>query len=115
MGYSATRLRKRIATGRRGRKWPEGRSEAASMGSAITGHRQRDQFIRAIIIRDVLPLREVRVAVRLGLFFNCTTGQCNPGYDTLATELGISRRTLFRAIARPEHLIPLGLLFLGQL
>jgi hypothetical protein len=69
-------------------------------GQPISGHKGRDQFICAILTRDVLPLLEVRVAVRLGIFFNCKTGKCDPGYDTLARELGISRRTLFRAIAR---------------
>jgi DNA-binding transcriptional MocR family regulator len=33
------------------------------------------------------PLR-FRTAIRLGLFFNCTTGQCNPGYPKLARAVG---------------------------
>lgn len=70
------------------------------MSSAISGHKGRDRWMCAILTRDVLPLLEVRVAIRLGIFFNCKTGQCDPGYDTLASELGISRRTLFRALAR---------------
>jgi hypothetical protein len=72
----------------------------APASQPISGHKGRDRFICAILTRDVLPLLEVRVAVRLGIFFNCKTGQCDPGYDTLANELGIARRTLFRAIAR---------------
>lgn len=74
--------------------------EAAATSSAVSGHKGRDRWICAILTRDILPLLEVRVAVRLGIFFNCKTGKCDPGYPTLASELGISRRTLFRAIAR---------------
>jgi hypothetical protein len=70
------------------------------MSSAVSGHKGRDRWMCAILTRDVLPLLEVRVAVRLGIFFNCKTGKCDPGYETLASELGISRRTLFRALAR---------------
>jgi hypothetical protein len=33
---------------------------------------------------DLLTPLEMRVAVRLGIFFNCRTGQCNPCYARLA-------------------------------
>ena len=66
----------------------------------IFGHKGRDEWMCAILTRDVLPLLEVRIAMRLGIFFNCRTGKCDPGYKKLMSELQISRRTLFRGIAR---------------
>ena len=66
----------------------------------ISGHKERDQYICAILTRDDLltPL-ELRVAVRLGIFFNCKTGQCDPGYARLAKELCISPRSARRCVA----------------
>jgi hypothetical protein len=66
----------------------------------ISGHKDRDQWICAILTRhDVMTPLELRVAVRLGIFFNCTTGQCDPGYARLARELGIPQRSARRCVA----------------
>jgi hypothetical protein len=66
----------------------------------ISGHKGRDRWICAILTRnDLLTPLEMRVAIRLGLFFNCQTGQCNPGYARLAAELGISPRSARRCVA----------------
>jgi hypothetical protein len=66
----------------------------------ISGHKGRDQWICAILTRhDLLTPLELRVAVRLGIFFNCKTGQCDPGYARLAKELCISPRSARRCVA----------------
>jgi hypothetical protein len=70
------------------------------MSGAISGHKARDQWICAILnCHNVLTPLELRLAVRLGIFFNCTTGQCDPGYAKLAKELCISPRSARRCIA----------------
>ncbi|WP_156928494.1 hypothetical protein [Bradyrhizobium sp. th.b2] len=67
---------------------------------AISGHRGRDRWLRAILNQhDVLTLFELRVAVLLGIHFNCTDGRCDPGYRTLAAELCISPRSARRCVA----------------
>ena len=71
-----------------------------SADQPISGHKGRDHWLRAILTRDVLKLLEVRVAVLLSIHFNCTNGRCDPGYKKLMSELRISRRTLFRGLAR---------------
>ena len=78
----------------------EWQAQESNSPRAISGHKGRDQWMCAILTRDVLPLLEVRIAMRLGIFFNCRTGKCDPGYKKLMSELRISRRTLFRGIAR---------------
>jgi helix-turn-helix protein len=72
------------------------------MSSAVSGHKGRERWINAVIATSGLAPITVRVAVRLGNFFNCTTGQCNPGYARLAKEVGVSKRSVFRAIAELE-------------
>ena len=73
---------------------------ADTASQPISGHKGRDRWICAILTRDDLltPL-ELRVAVRLGIFFNCKTGQCDPGYARLAKELCISPRSARRCVA----------------
>jgi DNA-binding MarR family transcriptional regulator len=44
----------------------------------------RDEFICAVLVYEGLTPLELKVVVRLAIFLNCTTGQCNPGYLTLA-------------------------------
>ncbi|UPT87967.1 helix-turn-helix domain-containing protein [Bradyrhizobium barranii subsp. apii] len=71
-----------------------------SSGQPISGHRGRDQWICAILTHhDLMTPLELRVAVRLGIFFNCKTGQCDPGYARLAKELCISPRSARRCVA----------------
>lgn len=52
---------------------------------AISGHRERDEYLKTLceVGGEMTPL-QFRTAIRLGLFFNCTSGQCNPGYPKLA-------------------------------
>jgi hypothetical protein len=68
----------------------------------ISGHKGRDRWLGAVIAASGLSPIAVRLAVKLGIFFNCKTGQCNPGYARLAREIGISRRSVIRAIAALE-------------
>jgi hypothetical protein len=69
-------------------------------GQPISGHKGRDQWICAILTHhDLMTPLELRVAVRLGIFFNCKTGQCDPGYARLAKELCISKRSARRCVA----------------
>ena len=72
------------------------------MNSAVSGHTGRDRWLCAVIAASGLSPITVRLAVKLGIFFNCKTGQCNPGYARLAREIGISRRSVIRAIAALE-------------
>ncbi len=66
----------------------------------ISGHKGRDRWICAILTHhDLMTPLELRVAVRLGIFFNCKTGQCDPGYTRLAKELCISPRSARRCVA----------------
>src|SRR5205823_3817306 len=39
-----------------------------------------------------------KVGISLGIYFNCTTGQCDPGYAVLAKEIGVTKRTVMRAV-----------------
>ncbi len=80
---------------------PRAESEVAPpMSSAVSGHKGRDRWICAILTHhDLMTPLELRVAVRLGIFFNCTTGRCDPGYARLAKELCIPPRSARRCVA----------------
>jgi hypothetical protein len=62
----------------------------------------RDQFINAILADRKLGGMAVRVGARLGMYLNCTHGQCDPGYPTIANALGVSERSVIRAVAELE-------------
>jgi hypothetical protein len=62
----------------------------------------RDQFVNAILADRKLGGMAVRVGVRLGMYLNCTHGQCDPGYPTIANALGVSERSVIRAVAELE-------------
>jgi DNA-binding transcriptional regulator YhcF (GntR family) len=49
-----------------------------------------------------MPPLNFRAAMRLGMFFNCTTGQCNPGYTKLAKEIGCTLDSAKRACRELE-------------
>ncbi|WP_338689599.1 helix-turn-helix domain-containing protein [Bradyrhizobium sp. 26S5] len=68
----------------------------------VSGHKGRDRWLGAVIAASGLSPIAVRLAVKLGIFFNCTTGQCNPGYARLAREVAVSRRSVIRAIVALE-------------
>jgi hypothetical protein len=59
----------------------------------------RDQFINAVLADRNLGGMAVRVGARLGMYLNCTHGQCDPGYPTIAEALGVSERSVIRAVA----------------
>jgi DNA-binding transcriptional regulator YhcF (GntR family) len=60
-----------------------------------------DTFIahKAINLSDDLSGTEKRVAAAIIDHFNRKTGQCDPGLDSIARLLGVSRRTIIRAIS----------------
>jgi DNA-binding MarR family transcriptional regulator len=59
-----------------------------------------DTFIahKAISLADDLSGTEMRVAAAITDHFNRKTGQCDPSLDSIAKLLGVSRRTVIRAI-----------------
>jgi hypothetical protein len=59
----------------------------------------RDQYFKSLLKMSFLSNLELRTAVALGTFLNCTHGQCNPGYPKLAKELGVMTRSARRAVA----------------
>jgi Helix-turn-helix domain len=65
----------------------------------VSGVKARDKFISELLTDRKLTATQTRVAVKIALFFNCTTGQCNPGYEKIAAQLGISKRSVIRAVA----------------
>jgi hypothetical protein len=74
-------------------------SSPKKLRKAVAGHEGRDKFICAILACPELTPLELKVAVRLAVFLNCTTGQCNPGYPRLANEIGVAPRSARRAVA----------------
>ena len=65
----------------------------------VSGVKARDKFIIQIGTDKGLTRAQLSVGIRLAIFFNCTTGQCNPGDKLLAQETGLSVRTVVRAVA----------------
>jgi len=73
------------------------------MSKPVTGLKERDEWMRAFLARHQQFKRgDLAVAMRIALHLNCKTGQNNPGHDTLAEELGISTKTVQRAIEELE-------------
>ena len=58
--------------------------------------------MRAVLASD-LPHGVVRLAVRLALHLYVESGRCDPGYDALASELRLSRRSIIRDVAMLEQ------------
>lgn len=74
------------------------------------GYKFRDQWLGAVSDADMSP-PAYRTAIRLYLAFNCQTGRCDPKFETIATELGVHRRTVERGVSDLEKaglLIPSG-------
>ena len=59
---------------------------------------------KAINLSTDLSNSEKRVAGVLIDHFNKTTGQCDPGQNAIADLIGMSRRTVIRAVERLERL-----------
>ena len=71
----------------------------------VTNLASRDRWMIAFNeAAGSLDINAVTVALanRVALHFNCKSHRCDPGYDTLAREMGTSRRTVMRAISAIE-------------
>jgi hypothetical protein len=64
--------------------------------------KERDAWMRAVLASD-LSNGVMRLAVRIALHLNVETGRCDPGYDALASELRLSRRSIIRDVAVLEQ------------
>jgi hypothetical protein len=69
---------------------------------SVSGHKGRDQWMCALAAASNLSTMAIRLVLRLCVSFNCKTGQCDPGYRTLAADMAVSERSVFRAIAELE-------------
>jgi len=58
--------------------------------------------MRAVLAAGLPPVVRV-VAVRIALHLHVDSGKCDPGYDALAAELGMSKRSIIRIVAMLEH------------
>ena len=72
---------------------------STSTAQPISGHNGRDRWMCALAADRHLSTMAFRLALRLCVSFNCKTGQCDPGYDTLAEDMAVSERSVFRAVA----------------
>lgn len=64
---------------------------------------ERDAWMRAILAAHGLPPLVRLVAVRLALHLHVNSGRCEPGYAIMASELGISERSVIRMVAMLER------------
>lgn len=65
----------------------------------------RIQWHRALFISHLLkPSEKMLASYLVNVRLNWTTAQLNPAIDTVATDLGVDRRTIQRGINRLEHL-----------
>ncbi|MGJ4899450.1 helix-turn-helix domain-containing protein [Bradyrhizobium oligotrophicum] len=71
----------------------------------VSGAKARTEWLDELTrnYKSMKPLN-FAMAVRLGaVYFNCTTGQCNPGYPTLARDLGCTVGSAKRAARELEQ------------
>lgn len=69
----------------------------------VSGHRARDKWIIALCSAGSgMPPLDFRTAIGISTYFNCTTGQCNPGYTKLAKLVGATRNSVKRACRKLE-------------
>jgi DNA-binding transcriptional regulator YhcF (GntR family) len=79
------------------------RPHVEAVSKPVAGHKGHDKWMVAVINAAVgMPPLNFRAAMRLGMFFNCTTGQCNPGYRKLAKEIGCTLDSAKRACRELE-------------
>jgi hypothetical protein len=67
----------------------------------VVDFKSREQWKRAfdaVALQRKYRPRACVLMSRLADHFNCKTGQCNPGFDVLAEEMGASDRTVRRAV-----------------
>jgi Helix-turn-helix domain len=72
--------------------------DTITAGTPIVGHRGRDEWLDTVALLSADEASVYKVAICLYRHFNCKTGQCNPGFKTIAAETGLSIRTVRRAI-----------------
>jgi hypothetical protein len=75
---------------------------ADNASQPISGHKGRDRWMCALAAASDLSTMAIRLTLRLCVSFNCKTGRCDPGYRTLAKDMAVSERSVFRAIAELE-------------
>jgi hypothetical protein len=68
----------------------------------LSTFKRRDAYIRAIMAQASLSPIARLLLVTLAMHRNCKTGQCNPSYETLGLEIGVSERTAMRLVAKLE-------------
>ena len=68
-----------------------------------TAFKARQARIIATQSRPGLNVGERLVIATIGPHENLTTGQCNPGIETIARESGLHERAVYRAIAGAER------------
>jgi hypothetical protein len=78
------------------------RAQEPASRNIVTDLRSRDQYMiafnEAASCIEGANLFTVALGNRVALHFNCKTGRCDPGYDTLAKEMGKSERTVERHV-----------------
>jgi Helix-turn-helix domain len=78
------------------------RAQEPSSRNIVTDLRSRDRYMiafnEAASNIDGANAFTVALGNRIALHFNCKTGRCDPGYDTLAKEMGTSERTVERHV-----------------
>ena len=77
-------------------------SSPRALANSPKSFRERDAWMRAVLAAD-LPHAVRNVAVRIALHLRINSGKCEPGYDALASELRISKRSVIRMVAMLEH------------
>jgi biotin operon repressor len=64
--------------------------------------KERDDWMRDVLDTGDLSHLTARVATRIALHLHVESGRCNPGYEHLASSLGISKRSVIRHVAGLE-------------
>ena len=62
----------------------------------------KTEAMAAIVCMSDLSPSAMRIGIRLLHHFNCGTGRCDPGVETLATALGLKGRSVFRGLTELE-------------
>ncbi|MET4034945.1 MULTISPECIES: helix-turn-helix domain-containing protein [unclassified Bradyrhizobium] len=63
---------------------------------------ERDNWLRAVLASD-LPHVAVRVGAAVALHLHVKTGRCDPSFAGIATDTGMSERSIYRLVALLEH------------
>ena len=78
------------------------RAQEPSSRNIVTDLRSRDRYMiafnEAASSIDGMTVFIATLCNRIALHHNCKTGRCDPGYDTLAKEMGTTPRNVMRGI-----------------